>query len=277
MTNTTKIINALRSNISHLTPVQWAELNRTLSKDVSPVDGPLRYSYTPYIKKIVNAVMSDCIAKYIVVMKGSQIGISIAGLITILGWIIGESPANTLLILKDDEAIRRTMSGAIQQMIDSSGLAHLIGSSNQRNKRNGATGDTVKGKKFTNGNLYTWSAQSIGSLSDISCKYILGDEVDRWKGVDAKGGDAHALANARTKAYKDTKKIYYVSTPELKQTSMIEPLYLNGNQQKYMLPCKHCGELIHLEWSVDIDTIKEKAGIHFKRDDRGKLIREILL
>ena len=98
--------------------------------------------------------MPDCIAKYIVVMKGSQIGISIAGLITILGWIIGESPANTLLILKDDEAIKRTMSGAIQQMIDSSGLQHLIGASNIRSKRNGATGDTVKGKKFVNGNLY---------------------------------------------------------------------------------------------------------------------------
>ncbi len=274
MTNSQKLIQAFNTSIDELTPVQWAELNRYLTSDVTPWEGYLDYSRTPYLKEIVNSIMANVNAKVITVMKGSQIGITIAGILTMMGWVIKQSPSNILFIAKDDAAIKRMMQGSIDQMINNSGLSHLIGNSNIRGNRKSSTGDTMTGKKFNGGNLYTWSGQSIGSLSEISVKYGFYDEVERYKGVDKQGGDFFSLINARHKAYKDVMKSYYMSTPEIKQTSNIEPLFLKGDQREYHIPCKHCGELITIGWNLKVDDLDGRAGVVFKRDNLGKLIKD---
>lgn len=274
MNKTEKLINAFRTNITELTPVEWAEQNRYLTSDVTPWEGYLSYSRTPYLKEIVNSIMPDCPAKVVTVMKGSQIGISIAGILTMMGWVIKNSPANMLFIAKDDAAIKRMMQGSIDQMINNSGLSHLVGNSNIRGKRKLASGDTMTGKKFRGGNLYTWSGQSIGNLSELSVKHGFYDEVERYKGVDRQGGDFFSLINARHKAYKDVMKQYYMSTPEIKQTSNIEPLFLKGDQREYHIPCEKCGEHITIGWNLTIDGIEGKCGVVFERDLAGRLIKD---
>ena len=92
----------------------------------------------------------------------------------------------------------------------------------------------------------------------------------RWKGNYKTAGDFMGLVEPRSKSYGDERKLLFGSTPEIKQTSNIEPLYLMGDQQKYMIPCLCCGELIDLVWQKDVDD--GKAGIHFDRDKIGKFI-----
>ena len=275
MNNIEKYIQAFSNEISELTPVEWAEKNRILTSDITPFPGPLSYKRTPYIKEIVNCVMPNCPAKIISIMKGSQIGITVAGLLTILGWIIKQSPANTLYIAKDDQAIKRAFQGPIDQMINSSDLSHLVGSGNVRGKRKtSGSGDTNTSKRFKGGNLYSWSGQVLGKLSELSVKYGLYDEVERYKGIDTKGGDFYSLILARHKAYKESMKLFFVSTPEIKQTSNIEPIYFKGDQRNYFLPCKNCGEYITIEWQKEIEGLKDKAGVYFKRDKSGRLVKD---
>ncbi|GHT88735.1 hypothetical protein FACS1894137_17230 [Spirochaetia bacterium] len=56
------------------------------------------------------------------------------------------------------------------------------------------------------------------------------------------------LIRNRTDAFDSKRKIYFGSTPLIKQTSQIERLYNDGDQEKYYVPCKHCGEYQELVW-----------------------------
>jgi len=276
MNDMNRIWDALYNPIERQSVVEWAETNRTLTKEISSSPGRMSYRITPYLKKIANSVMADNPAQIISVMKGSQIGWSIGGIFSIMGWIIGQSPGNILFITENDDKIKEQMQGAISQMINSSGLGHLVGSHNLReyreagNRRTAGTGDTVKGLDFKDGKLYTYSGQKIGSLSSISIKYGLYDEVERWKGTYKKAGSFLGLVEPRHRSFGSQRKLFFGSTPEVKQTSNIEPLYNDGNREKYSIPCKHCGSLVDLRWSTDIDG--NHAGITYKRDNMGKYV-----
>lgn len=265
------------NQISNLTPVEWAEKNRILTKDITPWPGKMSYKRTPYLKEIANSIMPTDPAQIISIMKGSQVGFSIGGIFTDMGWVIAESPSNMLFVVNDDDGLRRAMQGPVDQMINSSGIGHLIKAQNVRSGRNQKTGDTIKGKSFPGGNLYTWSGQSIGKLSQISVKYGFYDEVERYKLADKNSGHFFSMIDKRHRAFSDSKKLFFISTPEIKQTSRIEPLYLKGDQRKYHIPCKCCGDMIHLEWHIDVGHSNKKCGVIFDRDEYGNLIKESVL
>lgn len=272
--NTSSLKKYFINPISNLTPVEWAEKNRVLTKDITPWPGKMDYRRTPYIKEIANSIMPTEPGQIFTIMKGSQLGISIAGLFTMMGWVIAESPANMLFIVNDDAGLRKAMEGPVDQMINGAGIGHLIKAQNVRGGRNQKTGDTTKGKAFPGGNLYTWSGQTVGKLAQISIKYGFYDEVERYKLADKDSGHFFSLIEKRHRAFSDSKKLYFISTPETKQTSRIEPLYLKGDQRKYHVPCKCCGEMIPLEWHIDVEHLNKKCGVIFERDDTGKLIKE---
>lgn len=271
MTSENKLIDAFGTPLVYLTPVEWAEKNRVLTPDISNWPGPMSYNRTPYLKEIANSIMPNDSGQIFAIEKGSQIGFSIGGIFTMMGWVIKESPANMLFIVNDEEGVKRAMNGPVDQMINSSGLSSYIRASNVRGGRNQKTGDTVKGKEFPNGNLYTWSGLKIGKLSQISVKYGFYDEFERYPVADKKAGSLVSLIEERHKSFSDTRKLYFISTPEIKQTSNIEPLYLKGDQRKYHIPCKCCGEMIPLEWYIDVENLKQKCGVVFERTESGKL------
>jgi len=270
----TKLAEAFRANITELTPVEWAEKNRVLTRDITNWAGPMQYKRTPYLIEIANSIMPNNSGQIFAIMKGSQIGFSIGGIFTMMGWVIGQSPSNMLFMVNDDAGIKRAMQGPVDQMINSSGIGHLIRAQNTRGGRNQKTGDTVKGKTFPNGNLYTWSGQAIGSLSQISVKYGFYDEMERYPVADKKAGSLQSLIEERHKSFADTRKLYFISTPEIKQTSRIEPVYLKGDQRKYHLPCKCCGEMIPLIWNKTVEGLDGKVGVIFDRKPNGELIEE---
>lgn len=271
MTNIETLIQSFNTKLEKLTPVEWAEKNRVLTSDITNWPGQMNYGRTPYLKEIANSIMSNDGGQIFAIEKGSQIGFSIGGIFTMMGWIISQSPGNMLFMVNDDAGVKRAMQGPIDQMINSSNISHLIRATNVRGGRNQKTGDTIKGKTFPGGNLYTWSGQAIGSLSQISCKYIFADEFERYPKGDKKAGSLVSLIEERAKSFADTRKLYFISTPEIKQTSNIEPIYLKGDQRKYHIPCKNCGEYIDLVWQVDVDHLEKKAGVTFERDEKGKL------
>ncbi len=273
-----KIIDAFYNPIEVLTPVQWAERNRVLTKEIAgDKAGPMSYDYTPYLRHVANFIMPQRQAKYLFIEKGSQLGFSIGGIFTQMGWSMAESPSNMLFITENDEKIKDQVQNQIGQMIDCSGLSDKVGSHNIREReakgrRNTSTGDTLKGIKFKGGNLYTTSGQKIDKLSSWSIRYGFYDEVERWKGNYKKAGSFLGLVEPRHKFYDETKKLTFLTTPEILQTSNIHPLYLMGDMQKYVIPCKHCGAMIPLQFNTKAYN-GDRAGIVYQRDKNGRYIK----
>ena len=80
----------------------------------------------------------------------------------------------------------------------------------------------------------------------------------------------------RTAAYESTRKIAWISTPLITQTSNIKKKYDAGDRRKYQIPCKHCNEYQFLEFNK-VDGNGVAYGLCFSLDDNEDLIESSIL
>jgi phage terminase large subunit GpA-like protein len=270
-----QVLNLLESSrvlLSTLKPSEWNEQNRVMTTDVSPFPGKFSYERTPYLKEVVDCLSPEHPARIVSVMKGAQIGFSTGVIEAGIGWIISQNPCNILFLTGHSDLVEEAMNGKIDQMIDSCGLRPMI-RPNVLRAKNMRTGDTNKSKEFPGGSLVAGSAGNHKLLRQRSVRIGFIDDFDAAKSSSKESGSTTRMIEQRFAAYSTKMKLFYISTPELKQTSNIEPVYLLGDQRRYHIPCPCCGEFIALHWSVAIDgDVKEKAGITWKLDDRNKLV-----
>lgn len=255
--------------LTNVKPSVWAEANRVMSTEVSPFPGPFDYDRTPYLREPIDCLSPDHPARIIAIMKGVQIGCSAGIIENGIGWIMSQHPGNILFLARDETLVKQAMNIKIDQMIDSCGLRPII-RPNVIRKRNMRTGDTSESKEFPGGSLVAASVQVPARMRQLSIMYGFIDDFEAAPYSDKKAGSTTSLIETRFAAYADKMKLFYISTPEMKQTSNIEPVYELGDQRRYHVPCPCCGDYIALYWTIDVDG--EKAGIYFKRDDRGKLV-----
>lgn len=264
-----KIINKFCYKLKSESPVEWAENNRVMTSDVSNFAGKFSYSRNPYMAEIVNHLLPTSPARKIAIMKGAQIGVSTCVLENGIGWIIRNSPANTLLASADSDLVKEQMESKIDNMIENSGLRPFIRPNIQK-KRNARTGDTNLSKEFPGGRLYARSVQNAGKWRQTSFKYGFIDDFEAANRTDSREGSVVDLINQRFASFGNSHKIFYISTPALKVTSNIEPLYLEGDQRKYMMPCPLCGEYIPFVFQHRQD--REIMGIVWDIDEKNRLI-----
>lgn len=266
-----EILEAARYLLSNTKPSDWNEMRRVMTTDVSPFPGKFSYDRTPYLREPVDCLSPDHPARIVACMKGAQIGFSTGVIEAAIGWIIAENPGNILFLTGHSDLAEEAMNGKIDQMIDSCGLRPLI-RPNVLRAKNMRTGDTNKSKEFPGGSLVSGSAGNHKLLRQRSVRYGFIDDFDAAKSSSKESGSTTEMIEQRFAAYAQKMKLFYISTPELKQTSNIEPVYLLGDQRRYHIHCEACTEPIFLEWSIDIDE-KEKAGITYKLDNNNKLIK----
>jgi len=109
--------------------------------------------------------------------------------------------------------------------------------------------DTLISKQFPGGHINLATSTSEPSLRSESAQYLAFDEVSAYD-VDCQGhGDPCGIALGRTSAYDGRKKIFYNSTPTLKEHCRIEREYLTTDQRKLFVPCLSCGEMQFLVWA----------------------------
>lgn len=273
-TNLEDLVDASVYQLSTMAPSTWAEANRVMTSDVSPFPGKFSYDKTPYLREIVDTLSPSHPARKVAVMKGAQIGFSTGVIEVGIGYIISENPGNILFLTGHADLAEEAMNGKIDQMIDSCGLRPLI-RPNVLRAKNMRTGDTNKSKEFPGGSLVSGSAGNHKLLRQRSVRFGFIDDFDAAKKQTTQSGDTRAMIEQRFAAYSDKMKLYYISTPELRETSNIEPVYLLGDQRKWHWPCPCCGTFIPLEWEIDIEGKDgEKGGITWKLDEDGKLIED---
>lgn len=265
-----KILNVFFHEEKMVTPVEWAESNRVMTSDVSNFAGKFKYSRNPYMKEIVNRLMPSDPARKVAVMKGAQIGVSTCVLENGIGWIIKHDPANILLASADLDLVKEQFETKLDNMIQNSGLRDYI-RPNVVKKRNNRTGDTNHSKEFPGGRLYGRSVQNAGKWRQTSFKFGFIDDFEAADRTDAREGSVVNLINQRFASYGSTHKIFYISTPALKHTSNIEPLYEAGDKRRYMMPCPCCGAYIPFEFQLKKDD-GQIYGVVWELDDKGHLI-----
>lgn len=264
-----EVLESSKHLLSNMLPSEWSESNRFMTSDVSPFPGKFSFKRTPYLREPLDTLSPNHPAHTIAVMKSAQIGFSTGVIENAIGYIISQNPGNILFLTGHGDLAEEAMSGKIDQMIDSCGLRPLI-RPNVLRKKNQRTGDTNKSKEFPGGSLIAGSAGNHKLLRQRSVRFGFIDDFDAAKKSTKESGATFEMIEKRFSAYAIKKKVYYISTPEVKQTSNIEPLYYLGDQRKYFVPCPCCGDYITLEWTIEVDGVS--AGISYKLDDKGKLI-----
>lgn len=266
------VISHALHQLSDILPADWVEENRVLTSDVSPVPGMFDYDNSPYTREIINRLDSADEARIVAVMKGAQIGFSAGVIEGGVGWIISQSPGNTLFMVGHEDLVKSS-STKVDKLIDACGIRDLIRSNTLR-KRNNKSGDTDRRKDFAGGHLQLGSANHK-LLRQESYKYGFIDDFESMRQDSAESGDTTELVEQRFAAFATQMKLFYISTPELEESSNIEPVYLKGDQRKYHIPCPCCGEFIRLEWDIDAEVEGiDKAGMYWELDDVGKLVSE---
>lgn len=258
------------AKISNIKPSQWAEQKRVMTSDVSPFPGPFSYDRTPYARELADFFSPDHPGRVGAIIKGAQIGLTASVIENVIGWIIDQNPGNILFLSGAQELSEEAMNKRIDNMIDTCGIRHLI-RPNVFKKRNQRTGDTSTSKEFPGGSLVAGSASNDRLLRQRSIRFGFIDDFDAVKKSSKAAGSIRKLIEARLTAYYDKMKLLYGSTPELHQSSNIQPVYLKGDQRKYYVKCPHCGEEIDFQWRVETKT-KEVAGITWDLDENSKLI-----
>lgn len=269
------IYEAGRHTLSDVLPSEWAMQHMRVTE--GKFQGPLDYSRTPYSVDIVNCMSPNHPANNVVVMGGSQWGKTRSVIEPVLAYYISEHPCNMGYMTGhtdlSDEAMQKLDTAIDNTLVNGESLRHRIRNMSLR-KKNQRTGDTARKKEFDGGSLVSLSATNHKLLRQYNFKLVIADDIEAAKKMSKESGDTVAMITHRTASYGRDKKILWVSTPELEQTSIIKKLFLKGDQRYWFIPCQECGVYIKLEWSVNIPGSKEKAGIWWKEDEHtGKLVR----
>lgn len=218
---------------------EWIEGLRHHPKS-TPFPGPHRNRRTPYTVEIMDNMSPYVALIFQDIMKGVQLGLTVAGENVIAYWI-GEIPAEILYVSSTEDLLEKWATKRLDPMIDSCGLRNRIVATgnNPKSKR---TGDKTFSKQFFGGALDMASAQSAASLRSDSKRVLIMDEVDGAPIMLRTGeGKFTKVAEGRTSAWDGRQKIMAISSPKEYDTSEIWPRYQLGDQRQFLVQCPFCG------------------------------------
>jgi len=176
-------------------------------------------------------------------MKGAQLAFTEI----FLNWAfytIDHDPGPMLYVQKTLDAIGIFMKQRFDPSVDEMPqMKEKIGTG----KVGRGSGDTARVKIFPGGMIRFGGANSAASLRSMPIERLCLDEEDSYEGNIEQEGSPSQLAIARTRNFPN-RKIYRISTPTIKETSVIEPLFLGGTQERYYVPCPHCGAMFWIQW-----------------------------
>lgn len=254
--------------VSDVTPSIWYEENMIMPRG-SAYPGPFKFDITPFWREPLDCAHKSHPAKEITIMKGAQLGGTAAVLNPLVGYTIAQNPGN-IMFLTGHSDLSDAAVNKIDQMIDACSIRDMI-RPNVLRAKNSRTGDTNKSKEFAGGNLMAGSVTNHNLLRQHDVMIMVVDDYDAAAMSSKHAGSTRELVQKRTSAYAHKKKIYWVSSPQLKGSSNIEQCFLLGDQRYYFVPCPCCGDHIRLIWSVKRKNSKEMAGITWKLDEKGNL------
>lgn len=252
---------------------EWSEQNVVIPKGAA-FSGPYRLRHTPPARRILQALSPGHPCTRVAAMVASQMLKTQLAINAMLGWI-SEAPAN-IIALEPTDGLAKRLSARFSKAAEvCDAVSTKLSAPRSRDKRN-----TIDAKEFDGGTLYITTAGSDANLAEIPARYLFGDEIDRegWRSKTSGEGDKVKLAEARLTTYEGISKSYLVSSPTTLGASKIHELFLTGTQERYHVPCPHCGhlhELVRANFRFEYDPDNDRVRwAHFFCPECGGQIEE---
>ncbi len=216
-------------------PSVWAPKNRTVT--YGPLAGS-RWdnSFMPHFRGIMDASFFPSV-RVIGNCKAPQTGSS-AGVETILGYIADMQPGPAFVVYPDRDTSSKRSTDYLQPMFTKSPrLRQLL---------TGSSDDLAAMRiNLQTMLIYMGWAGSVTSLGNISARYLVGDEIDKWP-VQPSKKEARSmdLFFERYRSYKYGAKAWISSTPTVPSGAIWR--YLSEEAQvvfDYRVKCPDCGKM----------------------------------
>jgi phage terminase large subunit GpA-like protein len=209
----------------------------------------LKFSHdrAPYLTRPMWCLSPESPFREVTMMFPAQSGKTFTANTTALYYI--EAVPSEIIYATSDETM--AMKWLEREIEPRAAQAGIIFKSEVENKKSRRTGSTAYSKSFPGGNIDIASARSPSQLAAATKRIIFGDEVDRWKIKLGEQGSTLNQLRARGQAWGMQQKVLWFSTPASEQESLIWPLYLQGTQEEYYVPCPYCGTLQLMDFEED--------------------------
>lgn len=213
-------------------------------------------SLTPYLREILRAY-TDPEVEEITICSSTQVGKTTAGIVPVL-YSLAVDPWNALYVMpRDDDAYELNVERFQSIIEESPTLWALFEGQSAGSRRASLSRKRIIG----NGMVVKFSgAQSPAALASRGIRTLVADELDKWPAWSGNEADPVELARERLRTYWNRKGIF-TSTPTDQRSYIVRELAKSTNE-KYHVPCPHCGEYQPFEWT----TSSTGPGIHWPKD-----------
>jgi len=267
-------VDGLTEEIIKIAPSVFNEENRYLPASVTSIPGYIRFAVNPYMREILDCFDVDSDVREVNLKKGVQITWTTLIESILLYYMFHVKTLPMMYMTADKELAEERVSNNIIPMINQSGFADKIRSSDEGNSRK--TGKTKNHIQVEGGAyMVPFGAQNAAKMRSYSIALMFKDELDAWPDVVGKDGDPDAISDDRCSGYWERRKIGRGSTPLIKGMSKIEDAYRRGDQRKYMVLCKACSFPQSLRWeSVNKET-GVVGGFRWEMEDGALLLGSV--
>ena len=221
--------------------VRWAEDHVVFGEDES-FPGPMNFERFPWAVDILRALQPDDPCRVVVFKKSAQLGGTVLAMIFALA-LMTLAPSGLLYTHPTvDNALRwvRTKFKPMLRLMPA--VAALFP---PEGAKEGGNSLLYKERRDGRGWMVFGGAGSEASLSMISPRYQIQDDLSKWPINEA--GDSEAQADTRSKAQRYA-KIFKIGTPLIAGSCRISANYESSSQGRVHVPCPHCGFYHELTW-----------------------------
>src|SRR5574340_924538 len=225
-----------------LTVSDWADRHRVLSSKQSGERGRWRTSRNPILREIMDCLSATSQVREVVVMKSSQVGVTEA-MVNAIGYTMHHAPAPMMVLMPTLDARDKWKQQKLNPLLQDEGVVRdILGGMKSRDAANSK--DSID---FPGGILFLAGGNSPNSYAQVTAQRVMMDDLDRFPGEIGEEGDPVALARGRCKSF-PRYKLLLVSTPTIRESSLIEREYRLTDQRRYHVHCPACGHGQPLAW-----------------------------
>jgi len=207
----------------------------------SPFPGRYDPDRFPFFRRVLEVLAPDCPAREVTLLKSAQLGGTLLAQIFAAA-AMDQDPGPILWVHPTEANATRFARTKWRPMIRQA--PHLQQIFETRQSKEGGNSTLFQERRDGRGWIQFSGANSAASLSLISVKRLIKDDLSKWE--DNEAGDPEGQADSRTKAFRDA-KLFAIGTGLLKSNCRTTRSFKAGSQEHWHVPCPQCGHRHPLE------------------------------
>lgn len=223
-----------------LPPSVWCDANIVIPDNaINPEPGPYSIDRTPYLREIIDTAV-DPVAREIWCYKPTQVGWTRL-LINLVCYFAAQQPGATGILYPDEDTVEEVFAEELKPTIDQSATMAAL-------KTGRAWDSTADEVWLRTGPIFGLYAGSVQKLARRSLRYIIGDEIDKYRPFKNEASPIQLLKK-RTSNWMHRAFELYGSTPTTRDGNITAGYEACPEKREYFCRCPHCGEYELWQWA----------------------------